>query len=66
MGAINGLTSYLDAGGSLLMSGQLIGYYSFSGGAPLEGQVFYNAIRPAMRPHARWSVRIQLQFLFGS
>ncbi len=42
VGAINGLTSYLDAGGSLLMSGQLIGYYSFSGGAPLEGQVFYN------------------------
>ena len=35
-------------------------------GIDLQGQVFYNAIRPEMRPHAQWSLRIQLQFLFGS
>lgn len=32
----------------------------------LQGQVFYNAIRPEMRPYANWSLRMQLQFLFGS
>ncbi len=39
---VTGLTSYLDAGGSLLLSGQLVGYYTFAGGAPVEGQDFYN------------------------
>ena len=40
--AVTGLTSYLDAGGNLLLSGQLIGYYTFGSGAPLAGQAFYN------------------------
>lgn len=35
-------------------------------GLDLQGQVFYNAIRPEMRPQARWSVRLLVQFLFGS
>jgi len=39
---VAGLTSYLDAGGSLLLSGQLVGYYTFAGGAPASGQVFFN------------------------
>lgn len=32
----------------------------------LQAQVFYNVIHPETQPHAKWSLRIQLQFLFGS
>ena len=32
----------------------------------LQCQVFYNAIHPETRPHANWSLRLQLQFLFAS
>ena len=35
-------------------------------GLDLQAQVFYNAIHPETRPHARWNLRIQIQFLFGS
>jgi hypothetical protein len=35
-------------------------------GIDLQGQVFYNAVRPDTQPHANWSLRIQVQLLFGS
>ena len=35
-------------------------------GVDLQVSVFYNVIHPETRPHADWTLRIQLQFLFAS
>ena len=35
-------------------------------GLDLQLQAFYNVVHPETRPHADWTLRFQLQFLFKS
>jgi hypothetical protein len=35
-------------------------------GLDFQASVFYNAVHPETRPHANWTLRLQLQFLFAS
>ncbi len=35
-------------------------------GLDVQASVFYNAVHPETRPHADWTLRLQLQFLFAS